>query len=160
MRKQLISNDKLLSTSGSFSFHDLDWLSISSVHVSKVAGLAAWKWGWICPTMANSWLNFHNWQRHINMQLQKGNMHIVQMCQIRTCLSAIMRMWEILQKLICNPSLLCIVSVRYIIWCFFIIDIIFIINSCTLYLCMVVLIWYDTELKTGSISWLNHYKQS
>ena len=22
------------------------------------------------------------------------------------------------------------------------------------------MIWYDTELKTGSISWLNHYKQS
>ena len=41
MKEQLISNDKLLSTSGSSPFHDLDWLSISSVHVSKVIGCGA-----------------------------------------------------------------------------------------------------------------------
>ena len=87
------------------------WLVVGRMH-SKGAKtkcywmeLAAWKWGWICPTMVNSWWNFHNWQCHTNMQLKKDNMQIVQMRQIRTCLSAILQMWEIFWKLICNPSL-------------------------------------------------------
>ena len=41
MKEQLISNEKLLSMSGSFPFHDLDWMSISSMHVSKIAGCGA-----------------------------------------------------------------------------------------------------------------------
>ena len=44
-------------------------------------GFAAWKWGWICPTVTNSWWNFQNWQRSTNMQLQKGNVRIVQMAK-------------------------------------------------------------------------------
>ena len=87
------------------------WLVVGRMHCKGAKTrcywmeLAAWKWGWICPTMVNSWWNFHNWQCHTNMQLKKDNMQIVQMRQIRTCLSAILQMWEIFWKMICNPSL-------------------------------------------------------
>ena len=87
------------------------WLVVGRMHCKRAntrcyrMGLAVWKWEWMCPTIANSWWNFYNWQRHTNMQLQKDNMQIVQMHQMRTCLSAILRMWEILWKFICNPSL-------------------------------------------------------
>ena len=56
----------------------LRWLVVGRMHCKRAntrcyrMGLAAWKWKSICPTMENSWWDLHNWQRHANMQLQKG----------------------------------------------------------------------------------------